>query len=539
VATTAESYSVRRAPARAPLSTHPAFPAIVALWFAALLGIGSLVVPAALIERVIATTGLASAIPSAAPPLGFTARGGIALACAVAGALLGLGLARKVARAHAAEPRQRQVAQTRECRPISAHDELGEDGLGATPARSPKRRALAIAEDDARSTFLPTVPLPGDSTVEAATLAEDVTAQPAEAESDTLDLSDFADLEAADALGADDETFAAAPDPAPDLSTSLFHLASEPLQDQPMTDRSDSDTPNPFAIPTDRVDPLPFAAPSLRRGERAEIAEAEEPARAFEQSPAPRLAVIEDFDEPEAPEDDDRPLAELGLVQLAARLGASLERRRARRAAPVQTSPAPVPSFAGADDFEAAEADEATRAMAEFFGTATHEPSEEVELAPVAIVPSPLHAWSIEANDEADDEDFAASLSLPLTGAAASYEAFDEEDVADFRQEDPDESDYSSLLAMSNPFVRKPEFVRVEEPEDEAAAFEPVVTFPSPLPVSQGQAERAAARPFDPPPIGAGAAVRPTAPVPPRDPREAERNLRDALATLQRMGGAA
>ena len=51
VATTAESYSLKRGPAKPPISTHPAFPAITALWFAALLGFGSLVLPIALLER--------------------------------------------------------------------------------------------------------------------------------------------------------------------------------------------------------------------------------------------------------------------------------------------------------------------------------------------------------------------------------------------------------------------------------------------------------------------------------------------------------
>ena len=48
MATIAQSSSASR-PAKAPISTHPAFPAIVALWFAALLGLGSLVLPVALI----------------------------------------------------------------------------------------------------------------------------------------------------------------------------------------------------------------------------------------------------------------------------------------------------------------------------------------------------------------------------------------------------------------------------------------------------------------------------------------------------------
>ena len=75
--------------AKTPISLHPAFPAIIALWFAALLGLGSLVLPAVLLERAVASTGLASLVPAAAPPLGFTARAMIAVVAALAAAPAG------------------------------------------------------------------------------------------------------------------------------------------------------------------------------------------------------------------------------------------------------------------------------------------------------------------------------------------------------------------------------------------------------------------------------------------------------------------
>jgi hypothetical protein len=93
--------------AKAPISAHPAFPAIVALWFAALLGLGSLVLPVALIERLVTFTHISSIVSAAQPPLGFTARAAIALAASITGALVGLWLARKVAAAAAPEPRAR------------------------------------------------------------------------------------------------------------------------------------------------------------------------------------------------------------------------------------------------------------------------------------------------------------------------------------------------------------------------------------------------------------------------------------------------
>ena len=96
-------------PAKPPLSLHPAFPAIVALWVA---------------------TGVASIVPAAAPPLGITARGIIALAGAHAGCGLGVLIARRVAQAHRPEPVSR-IAKLAggSRRPISVHDELGGEGV--------------------------------------------------------------------------------------------------------------------------------------------------------------------------------------------------------------------------------------------------------------------------------------------------------------------------------------------------------------------------------------------------------------------------
>src|SRR5688500_11745138 len=90
-----------------PISLHPAFPAIVALWFAALLGVGSLVLPAVLLDRMVEVTGISALIPAASPPLGMTARSLIAIAGALVGAGLGVTIARRVASAHAPKPESR------------------------------------------------------------------------------------------------------------------------------------------------------------------------------------------------------------------------------------------------------------------------------------------------------------------------------------------------------------------------------------------------------------------------------------------------
>ncbi|MDN3646729.1 hypothetical protein QWY75_11005 [Pontixanthobacter aestiaquae] len=169
-----------KVPSGAPISSHPYFPVVVALWFAALLGIGSLVLPVALFETAVTATGISPAIPAAQPPLGATARILIALVAAVGGAAAGLLIARKVAAAQGSEAPGRSVlgrgcaddsARSDIKKPISAHEELGTAGLDgpiAKPASSErtysgKRRALAVTDDSGPSEYLEAAPLPGGS----------------------------------------------------------------------------------------------------------------------------------------------------------------------------------------------------------------------------------------------------------------------------------------------------------------------------------------------------------------------------------------
>jgi hypothetical protein len=572
LATTAESYSLKRGPARPPISTHPAFPAIVALWFAALLGLGSLVLPIALLERLVTVTGIAALVPSAAPPLGFTAHAGIALAGAIAGAALGLLLARKIAQAHAAEPITRSFVAADEGprRPISAHDELGEEGLAPASGMSPlshKRRSLALAEDNRRSTYLETVPLPGHSDGApldpVANVAEPISAEEPlhNAPTEPLELGEFSDLDEAEDIAPEPET-----DPALEALRSRIHTSDEPaFQDQPMTDSYSFEPSNdqgddgqkqtfqPFAKPqsaADTRDPLPFAPPSLRRldptaFDEDEADEVED--TAIEEDTGPQLSVVE-FAEPDFNDDGweaDRPLEELGLVQLAARLGASLKKRKALAAAESAVAAPALAPIAAADDFVAAEPEEAARAMADFFapGAQAAPADETLDREPEApVAPAPLRSFALDDEEDADDEAIAASFSLPLGATPTSVSpVFGEDDeIGDEADEaEEDDGEYSSLLEMKNPFVRQQEFVRIEEPEIEDEAFEPTVTFPQSSPMQPAEAAKAPAdafsRPFDPPLNPANSAASAT----PRDAGDAERSLRDALATLQRMSGAA
>ena len=74
---------------RQPISRHPLFPAIVALWFATLIGMGSLALSTTLVEELVLTAHIDSLIPAAAPPLGTTARLMLAFALGVPSGIIG------------------------------------------------------------------------------------------------------------------------------------------------------------------------------------------------------------------------------------------------------------------------------------------------------------------------------------------------------------------------------------------------------------------------------------------------------------------
>lgn len=510
VATSAFDSPYAEGAAKPPVSLHPAFPAIVALWFAALLGLGSLVLPGALLDRTVSATGLASLLPAAAPPLGMTARAIIALLGALGGAALGVAVARRVAGAQEAKGGSRAAklaAGSR--RPISVHDELGGEGVvNGEGLPISRRRALAISEDDRPSDFLYRAPLPGaDPDAPALFAAAPIVRARADddpaVEDEPLELSELAQ---------EDDT-------------------NDTDGDPDMTDASEA----PSAWPSHQHyprghEPLPFAAPSLAR--RALEAEPEpepepeaepEPETAYElgTEPAPQLEAMELEESAGARADwQTAPLDGLGLVQLVQRLGATIERRReAMASADAQmpaAPPAPSPVFAEAG-LEPAAPEDAVQAMAAFFGAA---PEAEPEQDAPAPRPAFLRALSLPEEAEDEDEEADPDFSLPLRRSAGGGN-----DAA----ADDDEDGYGSLLGMDNPFAApKSGFVRVDEPDDEPELTEPAVVFP-------GQEQHAShTRLFDPP--GNGGAPAASAPPVPAD---ADAALRAALATLQRMSGAA
>lgn len=560
-----------KAPAKPPkpsISQHPAFPAIVGLWFAALLGLGGLVLPVVLLESIVTTTGINALVPAATPPLGFTARALLALFAALTGAGLGLLLARRLAAGHRPEGRSR-MARTGH-RPLNARLDLGEDGLLANGA---KRRSLAITDESRQSDFLSHAPLPGEDpwatpvSVSALFDTDPVpTFDPFEPPHYSRDPETYEPLD----LALDDEAAAEA-----DLHEDAFMTDKQEFQ--PLTLGQQEELQRQDFFP--RAEPASFGR--AVRAEAPDAAAVEPIAESVESEPlhfaAPSLARHEE--EPVAEtEDGQRNPEDLGMLQLVQRLGHSLEKRREKLALAAQqqlealaqvseaeTAPAATPQV-----FEAARPEEAAQAMAAYFGKPAGVPaprpaapafSEDLSAdfgpdfenpvferpgftAPGAAVAAPVEAegdlphhftrglahlssdeTSAAEYDGEDDDFLPASFTLPLRPAMMV------DDVA----EDDEETEFGSLLSLNNPFVNKePAFVRVEEPDsaDSLPAAGGVI-FP-------GQIEnRAAIRP-DPTDISGRKFDGPIGASTPRKPApEMDEALRSALTKLQRMSGAA
>lgn len=297
------------------------------------------------------------------------------------------------------------------------------------------------------------------------------------------------------------------------------------------------------------------------------------------------------------------PVGSLGVVQLAERLALAIARKRdsVQGAAPAfevenpafPASLSPPSSFAASQEpafaapavlapftaLQEAQSEEVEPKAAAFARPASPELPETVSAANFAMPPAmPAALRPLSFDDGSDDEPLDAFVPPrgfvvpppPIASPAPVVEpvvapvptAFEPQppaaaphfaEPAEVEHADAaDDEAYASLLGMK---TQNRPFVRIEEPVEESTAIEPVVIFPGqdtrPA-FHQSQAFVSAAEPdvmpdvmhasrsFDVPPPSAFAPVRmPSAPVPAIDPGETERQLKAALATLQRMSGAA
>jgi len=124
----------------APLASHPHFTLALTLWCAALLGLPVVAISGAWLESWVIAARIDTILPAAAPPLGATARLLLATGFGVVGAGIGWLAARLLRPAPLREGDAFQLRQRDRHpdaparRPISAHAELGDEGLGSASA---------------------------------------------------------------------------------------------------------------------------------------------------------------------------------------------------------------------------------------------------------------------------------------------------------------------------------------------------------------------------------------------------------------------
>jgi hypothetical protein len=548
----------RNSVTKQPVTSHPLFPVLVVLWFGALFGLASLAIRPALIERIVSAASIDHVIPMAAPPLGTTTRILIALAMTVLGCLIGMIVARRVAKpaAQSASVRRRRPAPADSALPVALvggerqeetdEDTVKEDEDEEAPVVR-RRRQLAILPDETEA-FDDHAPVPGATQIlSVAELELESFDQVDEVWVRSSDSYDFAadgrtrnaSTETFDHQAFDDpapqpenrlETFAQAPHEIAADDLAAHEAAAEP------TAADDSDegavlprsnrlfetyvrrvnagvgsndahavaAPGFVSLPT--MDEQDFAAPPPVAPEADTVADAgPEPAYA---NAAERIASA--------------PLDTLSHVELLERLAITIARRRAEWAQAAERQAVAEPKT----EAQAETSAPVVEKIEELDEPETTRFSPSARFAPPAAtpwqIPAALRPHWIE-DEYAQDDALPAYIPprhiamKPAVAPLASTE--DEEDIL--------AEGYSSLLGVTKPAARQ-EFVRGDEP-DAAESAPPVFAFPGLQDQAKDQAQTAPASPraFDAP--------RPEEPT----SDQTEQALRAALATLRRMSGAA
>lgn len=586
----------RRKPANAkPITSNPLFPAVVALWFGALCGLGSLAVRPSLLEGLVLKSHIDLIVPAAAPPLGITARILLALIMAALGAILGIMLARRLARPKvenherkrgardisAAQPKVRSRDAHPDAparRPISAHEELGSErpmgderpAASAPGALANRRHALAILDHEPAYVPPEMAPLPGP-----------------------VQMLDLASLE----LPADPAPEPALGSPQVAVSTattlnwassSITEPAPEPEPISPEAAHRDGRQvfgmapPEPAAAAERQIFGVVASGDHLPQefvkaaGFQTSVFDTPEPEPLFERLGGEPVGAPISAPDPASVQPLPSP-STLGMTDLAARLADSMRRRRERAqaqplAALADTARPELPAMPAAFELrDEAAAVAVPEAIAEQpapapvlarFTAAAPAMAEPAAVNPLAM-PAAMRPLALDAFLEDESTFDTASLmpprhiAIPAPVSAPTLvvpsvaeqpvtadddpDAAGEASLADADQDNP----YASLLAV---VPARQGFVRIDEPEaDVSDEIEPVVIFPGQAaPVAQlgvtanRVSEDNEFRRFDAPasagqgqPVAAGIAVAAI------NADEAAQALRAALSNLQRMSGAA
>jgi hypothetical protein len=503
-----------------PITAHPLFPVVTALWFATFFGLGSFAVAPALLEGPVVALGIPSVIPAAAPPLGFTARVMLALAMLVAGGAIGYFVGRRLGpRAATATPRKRAAAgfarrnsaaveAEAPRRPLNPAEDLDEPALDS-PVDDPvplRRRSLSLSDEGQLHVPSELAPLPGSY------------------------------------LPWEMEVGAAGPGPVPHGATD-DPLALDILFENAQA-RIEHAIPVPTATAAEPEAAEPAPVPEMPAALALTAAGPVKPAPLL-QAPVAAITPLERA-----------PLDNLGLVQMIERLALAISRRTAPHRdvsaleessfAPLarETAPAFVPAPAEPIAVTRTNAEPQTERVVRLH------PAAAQQAAPVDALPAGSVLGAVEG--DGDDPDISGldrflrvkNVSIPASADVSPAEP----EVAEDR--------YPSLLDMG-PAPHRHEALRINDglglaelPQSDGE-IEPVVVFPG-----QDSPLLGAARPFERPsilavpgsPLAAPGRAAPSTPseqladaatagaaLAPTDPEEADRALRAALATLQRM----
>ena len=323
--------------ANASVRAHKLFPAFASVWFAALLGLGSLAISSRVLGSVVMMTGLPAIIPATAPPLGFTAHALFALMLAMIGGVIGAGIG--VALARSAKPRDPEPAYAplrRSASPKAAQTpapafapDTSHNNAPKVRARdahpdAPPRRPLELTED-----LVATAILRGSGFNGADNSYPNSAPSLAPASAPSHSPIHFFSREAADPAGiANDQAIVAEEEP-----LLLSELAPDEYAPVEFT---------PSGHPVAELAAPDLAAPELFSSEPAP-------------SPLQNAAINAALAAGLTPKDGvaqqmlaELPLNGLGLVQLIERLALALDRRRSAgpslpaSAAPVAAEAAPV-----------------------------------------------------------------------------------------------------------------------------------------------------------------------------------------------------
>lgn len=150
-----------------PITAHPMFPAVTALWSGTFLGLGSFALAPRLLEGPIVALGLPQILPAAAPPLGLTARVLVMVAMMIGGALLGFIVGRRLAPGRSEAP-ERAVGSRRSSviagaprPPLNVTVDVGDSlDLPEEPHQPLRRRGLSVTDESRQAMPAQFAPLP-------------------------------------------------------------------------------------------------------------------------------------------------------------------------------------------------------------------------------------------------------------------------------------------------------------------------------------------------------------------------------------------